>query len=92
MISEPFIEELMREMYENFFIIKMINPAHWYCPDLHRSWYYHELKPEPVICGVVWTPHLQLAHRFHNERTVEEFKAKFITPRKVEILRIKRDS
>lgn len=81
-ISGPLIEELIKEMYENFYIIKMISI---------NSWYYHELRPEPIVCGVVWTPRIQLAHKFHNEKTVEEFKAQFISPRKVEILRITRD-
>lgn len=54
-----------------------------------RSWYYQSLVEELSINGIVWTQHLKLAHHFFDERSVEEFKMNFLSPRKVDILRLK---
>lgn len=82
-ISGPLIEELIKQLAKDTYIIsRMIN---------QQPWYYHNLREEPSINGVIWTPYIQWAHTFNNEKDVEEFKSQFISPRKVEILRIRQE-
>jgi hypothetical protein len=38
--------------------------------------------------AVIWTRNKSVAHVFFDEETVEEFKFKYISPRKAEIIRI----
>ncbi len=83
MISAPLIEELLREMRESLGFVISMRRGH--------PWYFHKLEEEPIVTGVIWTPYITRAKFFPNERSVEEFKAQFISPRKVEILRITRE-
>ena len=82
MISQAMIEELMKDIKaKERFIIRLKRSD---------SWYYHNLQLENIVTGVIWTPFLPLAYHFPDEKSVEEFKMNFISPRNVEILRIER--
>lgn len=83
MISQPFIDELMKQAQELKAYVIMMHQGH--------SWYFHNLREHPVVTGVIWTPRIQDARLFIEEEEVEEFKMKFISPRKVQILKIERD-
>ena len=86
MLKHPLYDVLsvVGEAYRHVFVIR--NTI------LHKhSWYFHNLRMEELINGVIWTPHLSQAYVFPSEELVEEFKMKYITPRKVEILRIEKE-
>lgn len=86
MISGPLLKELLKEAQElRAYVIMMNRHA-------DGSWYYHKLRENPSITGVIWTPYLKKAHLFIDEESVEEFKMKFIAPRTVQILRIDREA
>ncbi len=74
------VDELRKLQSMEKYIITMVN---------HRSWYYKDIDELPEVTGIVWTPYIRLAHLFYNEQDVEEFKMNFISPRKVNILRIR---
>ena len=83
MISGQMIDELLKQMNKAQSFVIMMSRL--------QSWYFQSLKDNPAITGVVWTPHISLAHFFPDEKSVEEFKMNFISPRKVNILRLNRD-
>lgn len=53
-----------------------------------KNWFLLAVTPADVIQQVYWTSALRSAHLFMSEQTVEEFKADYITPRKVSIIRL----
>lgn len=83
MISGPLIDQLIKEMQVNLGFVIALQRL--------RSWYFHNLEEDSVVTGVIWTPHITRARLFPDEKSVEEFKSQFISPRKVQILRITRE-
>lgn len=86
MLSGIYIDELlslMQEAYKNVYIIRLVQ---------RDIWYFHDINDDTQPQGIVWTPHMAHARAFSTEESVEEFKMAFISPRKVEILRIEREA
>lgn len=81
MLSGMYIDELISliQQSDKAYIIRMLRTDSWYFFDMNT-----EYDPHPVV----WTPHRSRAFWFPDEESVEEFKKDFITPRRVEILRI----
>ena len=82
MLSGKYVDDLLsliKEAYRHVYVIRLTNV---------QSWYFFDVKEEITPHGIVWTPYMSQARAFPSEESVEEFKAHYITPRKVEILRI----
>lgn len=74
------------EAYNKAYIIRLLRED-------PNNWYYYAIRHGDLmkIEGVVWTPYMSKAFPFQDEESVEEFKAHYISPRKVEILRINKE-
>ena len=82
MLSGRYVDDLLaliKEAYKYVYVIRMQKAY---------SWYFFDVREETTPHGIVWTPYMSQARAFATEESVEEFKAHYITPRKVEILRI----
>ena len=53
-----------------------------------EMWYLFNMEKIADYHGLVWTPHMMRAKAFPTEESVEEFKSLYVSPRKVEILKI----
>lgn len=51
-------------------------------------WYFFNMKEETSYNGLLWTPHMMRAKAFPTEQSVEEFKSRYVSPRKVDIVRV----
>lgn len=84
-MNTPYLDDLIANMQTNnkyAYIIRLMSKDYWYLFDVDTM-----IDPHPVM----WTPHIRQAFWFSDERGVEEFKADFLSARKVEILRIERN-
>lgn len=66
--------------------------THVYMIEMRKNdskWFFLDLehKKEPIV-QILWTPNKKNARIFLTEQTVEEFKADYLSPRKVSIIRM----
>jgi hypothetical protein len=66
--------------------------SHVYMIEMRKNqgkWFFLNLETKTeYLTQVLWTPSIRNAHIFLEEETVEEFKADYISPRKVSIIRM----
>lgn len=54
------------------------------------DWYFFDIENYEPPYRVIWVPRVTPAFKFVSEQAVEEFRDEFLSPRKTEIVRIKR--
>ena len=80
MISREAIIKQMRAAMQFVYVIRNTN--------FQDVWYLCNMRQEPSYHGLIWTPYMMQAKAFPTEESVEEFKSLYVSPRKVEILKI----
>lgn len=78
-----FLDHLITAMQEKNKFLYMIRSR-----NENGEWYFFDMENDKPPYRIAWVPYISPAFKFPSEESVEEFRADYIAPRKVEIVRM----
>ena len=78
---EDWMNELLANMQKDYYVIRRTK-------NLIKYYYYDFDQVGEANLKLIWTPSHRSAFLFDSEEMVEEFKSKYVSPRKASIVRL----